>query len=219
VKRFVLLAVGTAFMSVALAGSVNHREDQAPGTKAQVERGKQLFAACGGCHGAEGEGRVAMAPRLNSDSYLAVVGNEFLTQTIREGRAGTNMIPWGKAQTPEDTAAVVAFIRNWQASDGVELDQSELKGDLAVGERVYRDICSRCHGRSGAGYLEAGSGTGIGRKAFLDQASNGMLRAIVAKGKDNTAMRPFDAKSPVAVANLTPEEIDSVIAYLRKNAW
>ena len=116
-------------------------------------------------------------------------------------------------------AAVVAYIRSWQQTDGVELDESELKSDMATGERVYKDICSRCHGRSGAGYLEAGSGTGIGRKAFLDQASNGMLRAVIKNGKDNTAMRPFDNKSPVSVADLTAEEIDSVIAYLRAKAW
>jgi hypothetical protein len=46
-----------------------------------------------------------------------------------------------------------------------------------------------------------------------------MLRGIIKNGKDNTAMRPFDKKSPVAVANLTDEEIDSIILHLRKNAW
>ena len=214
-----MLTLAAAFISTAAADSVKLRDDQAPGTVAQVEKGKQMFAMCGGCHGQDGEGKVATAPRLNSGSYLGVVSNAFLTRTIVEGRAGTNMIAWGKAQTPEDTAAIVAYIRSWQDVDGIELDESALKGEVALGEKVYHDICSRCHGRSGAGYLEAGSGTGIGRKGFLDQASNGMLRGIIEKGKDNTAMRPFDRKSPVAVANLTPEEIDSVIVYLRANAW
>ena len=69
------------------------------------------------------------------------------------------------------------------------------------------------------GYAEAGSGTGIGSKQLLAAASNGLLRSLIHRGKDNTAMRPFDAKAPTAVANLTDEEIDSIIQYLRANAW
>lgn len=203
----------------AEADSVAFRADQPAGTAEQVALGKEKYAMCVGCHGAEGEGRVGMAPRLNSGSYLAIVSNDFLERTIVEGRAGTNMIGWGATMNEADVDGLVAYIRSWQTTDGVELDEGDLNGNLEDGGRVWLDICSRCHGRSGAGYSEAGSGTGIGRKAFLDQISNGQLRGIIAQGKDNTPMRPFDGKSPVAVANLTPAEIDSVILYLRQNAW
>jgi len=222
--RRTVLSAGWAVLALAMAmpalgGDVEFRDDQKPGTPEQVELGKSQFAMCAGCHGAEGEGRVGIAPRLNSGSYLAVVGNDFLKRTIMEGRTGTNMAPFGASMQPEQVDGLVAFIRNWQTKPGIEINNAELDGDLAVGEKMWNNICARCHGRSGAGYSEAGSGTGIGRKGFLDQATDGMLRAVIKYGKDNTAMRPFDSKSPVAVANLTDREIDSVILYLRQNAW
>lgn len=201
------------------AAAVDHRADQAPGTAEQVEKGKALFATCAGCHGLEGEGKVGVAPRLNSASYLAAASNGFLAKTIKEGRAGTNMIAWGAMYKEPDVDALVSFIRSWQTTAGFELDTSPLKGTAEQGEEVWGRICARCHGRSGAGYSEAGSGTGIGRKAFLDQIPDGELRALIKEGKDNTAMRPFDANSPVAVANLTAEEIDAIIKYLRASAW
>ena len=218
-RALAMMTLGLLMASPAMGDGVRFRDDQKPGTEDQVRLGKEKFAMCAGCHGAEGEGRVGMAPRLNSPSYLSVVSNEFLKRTIMEGRTGTNMAPLGQTMKPEEVDALVAYIRTWQTKDGVPLDESELKGDMATGEKLYRDICSRCHGQSGAGYSEAGSGTGIGREAFLSQASDGILRALIKNGKDNTAMRPFDAKSPVAVANLSDEEIDSIIQYLRAKAW
>ena len=217
-RAIVSLALGLLVVPVAWA-SVQHRTDQSPGTAEQIAKGEQLFATCAGCHGTEGEGKVGIGPRLKSTSYLSIVSNEFLKRTIAEGRAGTNMIAWGAMYSDEDVDALVALVRSWQTTDGVELDESPLKGDVAMGSERYRDICAKCHGRAGGGYSEAGSGTGIGREAFLDQASNGMLRGVVTHGKDATAMRPFSKGSPVAVANLTSEEIDSVILYLRENAW
>jgi cytochrome c oxidase cbb3-type subunit 3 len=219
ITRSALVLGGLMMVSVAMAGSVTHRDDQAPGTADEVNRGKELYATCAGCHGADGEGKVGTAPRLNSASYLSVVSNGFLMKTIKEGRTGTNMMAWGAAMSDVDIKAVVSYIRTWQSTDGLELDESELTGTAEQGATLYRDICSRCHGRSAAGYSEAGSGTGIGRQVFLGQATDGMLRGIIKTGKDNTAMRPFSADSPVAVANLEKEQIDSIIKYLRKNAW
>ncbi len=80
-------------------------------------------------------------------------------------------------------------------------------------------MCSGCHGRSGAGYQETANGTGIGRKAFLDAASNGFIRYIVSYGKSQTKMRGFASKNITAVANLSDQEIEDTIAYLRANAW
>ena len=99
------------------------------------------------------------------------------------------------------------------------LDESELEGVAENGQRIFRAVCSGCHGRSGAGYQETANGTGIGRKAFLDSASNGFLRYIVSHGKSQTKMRGFAASNITAVANLSDQEIDDTIAYLRANAW
>ncbi len=220
IKSIQLIAV-LALLALPLTATAEgvHRPDQNPGTPEQVAAGKTSFAMCAGCHGAEGEGLVGVGPRLNSTNYLAAAPNSFFEQTIKTGRAGTNMIAWGPALGDETVANLVAYIRSWQTAAGETLDEAPLKGSLEIGTAKWVDICSRCHGRSGAGYSEAGSGTGIGRSAFLDVASNGFLRAVITRGKDNTAMRPFSADSPVSVADLTPEEVDSIIQYLRANAW
>ncbi len=201
------------------ASTPRFRADQSPGTDEQIAVGKASFAMCAGCHGIEGEGRIGVAPRLNSANYLAMTSNAFLEETIRVGRPGTNMIPFGASLSDEQITGVVAYMRSWQTLPGVELNASPLSGDAETGKRLYDDICARCHGGSGAGYSESGSGTGIGRQAFLTAASDGFLRAVIRSGKDNTAMRSFSTDSPVAVADLTDEEVDSIIRYLRANAW
>ena len=214
------VALMAVLLMPALVGAdAAYRPDQTPGDAAQIARGKASFAMCVGCHGVEGDGQIGVGPRLHSANYLAMAPNELLQRTISEGRTGTNMVAFGPILKDEGIADVVAFLRSWQTTPGVELDESPLKGDAATGEEVYRRICATCHGRNGAGYSELGSGTGVGRAAFLDVATNGFLRGVIRDGKDNTPMRPFSAKSPVAVANLTDLEIDSIIQYLRTSAW
>lgn len=207
------------FAAAVAAESLHHRPDQAPGTEAAVALGQQTFAMCGACHGPEGEGKVGVAPRLNSANYLAAAPNDFFRKTLMKGRTGTNMMALGKNLSPEQVDGLIAYIRSWQSTPAVELNEAPLTGDVATGQKLYSSICARCHGRSGAGYSELGSGTGIGRKDFLDVASDGFLRAVLRHGKDNTPMRPFSDQSPVSVANLSDAELDSIIQYLRANAW
>ncbi len=214
------LALVAMFLLPSAAGADDlHRDDQSPGDAEQIARGKASYAMCVGCHGPEGEGQIGVGPRINSANYLATASNELLQRTVTEGRVGTNMIAWGPILQDSGIADVVAFVRSWQSTPGIELNEAPLTGDIATGDKLYGDICATCHGRNGAGYSELGSGTGVGRAAFLSQATDGFLRAIIKNGKDNTPMRPFDENSPVAVANLTDEEIDSIIMYLRKSAW
>ena len=113
----------------------------------------------------------------------------------------------------------MAFLRSLNETDPAPLDESPNRGDATKGATLFREICSACHGRTGAGYQETANGTGIGRKAFLDEASDGFLRYIIRHGKSDTAMRGFATGDPIAVANLTDDDIENVIAYLRANAW
>jgi mono/diheme cytochrome c family protein len=166
-----------------------------------------------------GEGRSGIAPRLNSSTFLAAASDDMLVRTIANGRAGTTMVPWGAAYDAEKIAAMVSYMRSWNEVSPAELDESPLKGDARAGGEVFASICSACHGKSGGGYMESANGTGIGRAAFLASVSNGFLRYLVKHGKTNTPMRPFAADSKVAVANLSDQQIDDVIAYLRENAW
>ncbi len=184
-----------------------------------VARGRATFGTCVGCHGDDAAGRIGIGPRIASKTYLAAASDDFLVSTIKQGRAGTTMIPWNAILKDEQVEGVVAYLRSIEPSDPVVLDESPLHGNLDNGARIFRDICSGCHGRSGAGYQETANGTGIGRRAFLDTASNGFIRYIVSEGKSQTMMRGFAAKNVTAVANLTAQDIDDTISYLRANAW
>ena len=188
-------------------------------TPEAVAQGKALFGACMGCHGEDAGGRVGIGPRIASESYLQGASDRFLINTITKGRAGTTMIPWGTSFKPEQIQTLVAYLRSIHPTEPVELDESALKGDIAEGEKIFTSICSGCHGNFGGGYQETANGTGIGRKAFLDTATNGFIRHVVKHGKTLTPMKGFAKEERAAIANLTDTEVDSTIAYLRKNAW
>jgi cytochrome c oxidase cbb3-type subunit 3 len=181
--------------------------------------GAEKFANCVGCHGEKGEGKVGMGPRLASPSFLAAASDDFLRKTILEGRAGTTMAPWRSSLTDPEADALIQHIRGFAEHEPAKLDESPLKGHAELGEEVFKTICAGCHGRTGGGYMESSSGTGIGRKAFLDAASDGYLRYIIRNGKDLTKMKPFKEDAPTAVADLSDQQIEDVIAYLRANAW
>ena len=184
-----------------------------------IELGKATFGMCMGCHGKDAAGRVGIGPRIASKTYLAAASDDFLAGTIKKGRSPTTMIPWEKILSDQQVEAVIAYLRSLEPVAPAVLDESELKGVAQNGERIFRSVCSGCHGRSGAGYQETANGTGIGRKAFLDSASNGFIRYIVSYGKSQTKMRGFASKNVTAVANLSDQEIEDTIAYLRANAW
>ena len=185
----------------------------------KIATGKALFAACGVCHGMQGEGRQGIGPRLNSKTFLAAASDDLLVRTISQGRAGTTMIPWGASFQAEQIQGLVAYIRSLNPAPAATLNESPLDGDATRGEELFSTICAACHGRSGAGYQETANGTGIGRAVFLNEVSNGFLRYIIKHGKSGTQMRPFAKDSKVAVVNLTDQQVDDVIAYLRSRSW
>lgn len=183
-----------------------------------IAAGKEKFKPCTQCHGDTGDGRIGTGPRLNSDSFLAAASDDFLFNTIKDGRAGSTMVSWAKSgYSDRDIEDVIAYMRSWKEVGPAQLDESPLKGDIKAGEVVFTSICSACHGRTGAGYQETANGTGIGRRAFVNVASNGYLRYIIKHGKSGTQMKSFT--TGVNVADLTPADIENVIAYLRDAAW
>ena len=216
------VAIGAVFLLVILLASIAWSEENMRWIDANgaiVVKGKAFFAACSACHGREGEGRQGIGPRLNSDTFLAAASDDFLVRTIRQGRAGTTMIGWGASYPAEGIQSIVAYLRSLNPVPAATLNEAPLNGDAARGAELYASICAGCHGRTGAGYQETANGTGIGRAAFLDSVSNGFMRYIIKHGKSGTKMRPFDQTSKVAVANLTDQQVDDVIAHLRAQSW
>ena len=94
--------------------------------------------------------------------------------------------------------------------------EPESHGDPRLGKLWYDQICSTCHGVSGNGYDAGGTGTAIGYPGFLNKVSDGFLRETIRNGRSNTRMLGF--QGPAAMANLSTQEIDDIIVYLRQLA-
>ena len=187
-------------------------------TPERIQKGKKAYSACVACHGPEAKGKIGIAPRLQSKTFLQAASDRFLFETIEQGRPGTTMIAWGENLSDDEIKSIIAYIRSLQPTDPADLDNSPLAGNPEKGEEIFQ-ICARCHGNHGGGYQEAAPGTGIALKGFLSAASNGFLRYVIANGKSQTPMRAFDDDARMAVADLSDKEIEHVIAFMRHNAW
>lgn len=179
-------------------------------------RGEELYNRnCVFCHQADAIGKPGVAPSLTNPEFLAIAPVDFLVGTIRDGRPGTGMPPFGHLGQ-KDIEAIVAFLRS-HATLPSRIKQVEAEpattGDPQLGRVWFNEICATCHGPRGDGYQAGGTGTAIGKRGFLDKVSDGFIRTTIKEGRSNTRMRGF--QGPEALANLNDREIDDIIAYLR----
>jgi len=109
-----LAPAGAATLAPAL------QEPDAGGTtpgQADANQGAQIYQQnCSACHGAQGEGGIG--PALRDSQYIQTAGDQAITDTIANGRAGTAMAAWSQAQggrlTDVEIADVVAFLHTLQ---------------------------------------------------------------------------------------------------------
>jgi len=188
-------------------------------TPATLKLGERLFKAnCEICHQADAIGKPGVAPSLINQELLSIASDKFLAGTIRDGREDTGMAPFAHLGRSK-VQAIVEFLRSHQTTPdrAAEVDnQPDAHGDPRLGQQWYENICSTCHGVAGDGYMAGGTGTAIGQKGFLNKATDGFIRETIKKGRSNTRMRGF--QGPAAMANLSNQEIDDIIVYLRKQA-
>ena len=183
---------------------------------ATTAEGKQLFAqTCQVCHQADAIGKPGFAPSLTNKEFLSISSDKFIEATIRDGRIGTGMPPFGFLG-PAKAQAITAYLRSFAVlpDRSVEIDaQPDAHGDPRLGRQWFDNICSTCHGVKGDGYAAGGTGTAIGKLGFLGKVSDGYIRTTIKEGRSNTRMLGFQGAN--GLANLTNEEIDDIIIYLR----
>ncbi len=182
----------------------------------KIEQGEQLYAQnCVFCHQADAIGKPGFAPSLSNPEFLSIASDKFLLSTIRDGRQGTGMPPFVHLGRDKGRA-IVAYLRSFSTLPhrAEEVDaQPDAHGDPRLGQQWFAYICSTCHGPSGDGYAAGGTGTAIGRVGTLAKVSDGFLRTTIKEGRSNTRMLGFTG--PDGLANLSDQEIDDIIVYLR----
>lgn len=95
-RLFSLLIIALVFSSSAIASE--------PSPQRQQELQNMLKHDCGSCHGLTLKG--GLGPSLLPDA-LKHKTDDFLVQTIREGRKGTAMPPWKPFMTEQETLWLV----------------------------------------------------------------------------------------------------------------
>lgn len=77
---------------------------------ARAALGKDKFASCAACHGADGKGNPAIgAPNLTDNVWLHGVGEAAIIKRINEGKV--NQMPaWGAKFTPEQIHVLTAYV-------------------------------------------------------------------------------------------------------------
>ena len=191
-------------------------QDPAMAPQYSERMGEEAFNRnCAACHQAGGRGLVGVAPSLSSPEFLALVSDEFIRTTAREGRAGTTMVP-RHGITDSELDAIVEYLRSLPTNGIVDLavdHDARYTGDTSQGERNFTTYCAPCHGPHGEGYALGGSGPAIGLPSFLAAASDDCIYKTVKYGRTGTPMRPFI--DPEGLARLEDQDVFDIIAFQR----
>lgn len=202
---------------IVLFSALSHSANAAD--SAIVKKGEQLYKQnCVFCHQEDAIGKAGYAPSLTNPELLSISSDKFFEGTIRDGRAGTGMPPFAHLGR-KDVKAIVSYLRSHSKlpNRARKIDaQPRSYGDARKGKQWFDDICSTCHGVNGDGYAAGGTGTAIGNTSFLSKVSDGFLRETIKFGRSNTRMIGYSG--PEAMANLSDQEVDDIIAYMRSLA-
>jgi len=177
---------------------------------------------CSGCHGADGE--LGPAPPLNDPLFLAIVPDDVLLKTVREGRQGTPMPGFapqaGGPLTDEQVRILATGIKlRWQTPDSLTVvgipspAYIGAEGNAERGRTIFAKACAGCHGEQGRGGPQAGA---IHDPALLSLMSDQVLRRIIITGRPDLGMPGFggnDGRSLV-FKPLASNEIDDLVALL-----
>ena len=118
-----------------------------------VALGKAAYATCAACHGANGEGNLALnAPKLTGQGAWYI---ERQLHLFKQGARGTHEKDvYGKMMAPMAATlvddAAVASVAAYIASLPDTTVATTIKGDVESGRRRYA-TCAACHGADGAG--------------------------------------------------------------------
>ena len=123
-------------------------------TAGNAEAGKAKAAACGGCHGMDGNSMIPAYPKLagQNEAYIVKQIHDFKANSTRQNAI---MLGMAAGLSDEDAADIGAYYQSQKLAAAAPFDESK----LAVGREIYKGgnlqtgvpACQACHGPNGAG--------------------------------------------------------------------
>lgn len=182
-----------------------------------ADAGKTKAAACGACHGADGNSAVASFPKL------AGQGEKYLIKQMEDIKSGARPVPTMTGQLDafgeQDIADIAAYYASQKSSLGAA--KPEL---VELGQKIYRggnadsgvSACAACHGAEGNGVAAAGFPALSGQHAAYTEAQ---LKAFRAAGRNDEsgARRENDGEARImrdVAARMSDAEIKAVSSYI-----
>ena len=153
--------------------------------------GATLFGQhCAACHG----DKVPSAPDRDSAVKIISSGGSHMTMPL-----------WGNILTQEQLDALVKY--TYEASKG---------GGTGIGESLFANYCSACHGQFGEGGVNPALAgdiiAPISSAEFLKTRDDTTIRNIISQGQPDFGMSPFgDANG----GPLDDEQLDALVEYIR----
>ena len=197
------IIVSSLVLFMSLAGVVHAAGDAAAG------EGKA--AACGGCHGVDGNSMVPMFPSLagQGEKYIAKQIADFKAATTRKDDTMVGMA--AMLVTEQDALDVGAFFASQKLNSTAPVDESK----LALGREIYKGgnlqtgvpACQGCHGPTGAGNSAAGYPQLGGQ--FTDYTMK-QLRAF----KDGSRSNDDRSMMRNVMKPMTDAELEAVAQYI-----
>lgn len=178
--------------------------------------GKGKYALyCSSCHGPNGEGYSAggSGPGIGLSSFLLLVSDDYIFQTVKHGRTGTPMRsfigPKGIANLAEtDIHDIIAHLRTLSGAISRPVDEPGTalsSADPHRGRTLFGTHCAVCHQKDGEGKI--GLAPSIRNRDFLAISSDDFIKKTIRQGRIGTAMVPRP--------DLSDNDINHIIAFLR----
>ena len=199
-----------------------------------VEQGRALYAAnCASCHGADAQGGSAPNPYADApwpapslaniearyaDSDIVDDISGFLTATIKQGRPGTPMPPWGAAYLgPLNDLQVQALVDYILAIQNGNVPEAQaFEGGLGDGETVYQNNCARCHGDDLQGQVGPQL-LNVFERYGWEEGEEETREAVVETIRGTVLHGRYVPTGPIMPSfedQLTDDAIDAVIQYI-----
>ena len=196
------MILSSTVLMFAMAGAVHATGD--------AEAGKTKAAACGGCHGMDGNSLVPTFPKLagQGEKYIAKQLAEFKANTTRKNEM---MLGMSAALSEEDAADIGAFYAAQKLAGPAPADQDK----AAAGKQLYKGgdltngipACQACHGPKGGGIAGSGYPQVGGQYVDYTLAQLKAFRDGARANDDKELMRSI-------VKDMTDEQFEALANYI-----